>query len=125
MLDSSLGLLNEYRTRAETDASTGLHIRSTDLLARYGGEEFAVMMPATPIPKAFASVERLRRRIHGAPLTLVTTGATLHMTVSIGIAECLVGWTLDDLLQAADQALYQAKHNGRNQIRLWTTAFHT
>lgn len=184
LLDSSLGLLNEYRARAETDALTGLHnrnwmleiypqqlelslrighpvalllidvdhfkkindqyghaagdqalqhlarvvqrnLRSTDLLARYGGEEFAVMMPATPIPKAFASAERLRRRIHGAPLMLAATGTTIHLTVSIGIAECLAGWTLDDLLHAADQALYQAKHHGRNQIRLWTTSFHT
>jgi len=93
-------------------------IRAFDSIARYGGEEFAVVMPATNEPDAVSAAERLRSAIeemsfHPEP------GVEHKMTVSIGVS-CSNGGeiTAEQLLQAADQALYQAKRCGRNRAEL-------
>jgi diguanylate cyclase (GGDEF)-like protein len=92
--------------------------RPADLSARYGGEEFAIIMPETDHKGARNLAERLRRALsdlriaHGAP------GVGSLVTLSIGIATKLpsndVSW--DWLLGLADQALYAAKHSGRNRV---------
>jgi diguanylate cyclase (GGDEF)-like protein len=98
--------------------STGL--RSSDVLARYGGEEFALLLPATDSRQAGEIAERLRGAIEDA---VAPPGSSVPLTVSIGLA------SLDNmqrqllreppgpwLLQRADQALYQAKAQGRNRV---------
>jgi diguanylate cyclase (GGDEF)-like protein len=80
------------------------------------------MMPATHVNKARASAERLRRRIYESPLPLADNEA-ITLSISIGVAECLPGWGLDDFLKASDQALYVAKNNGRNQVQCWKNPF--
>jgi diguanylate cyclase (GGDEF)-like protein len=92
--------------------------RPADLSARYGGEEFAIIMPETDHKSARNLAERLRRALsnlriaHGAP------GVGPLVTLSIGIATKPpredVSW--DWLLGQADQALYAAKHSGRNRV---------
>jgi diguanylate cyclase (GGDEF)-like protein len=90
-------------------------LRPSDLVARYGGEEFALLLPETALQEAVAALERLRLAI-GQCQTAVAQRATIRVSVSIGIAQWRDGWSLDDLIQAADQALYAAKQSGRNRI---------
>jgi diguanylate cyclase (GGDEF)-like protein len=90
-------------------------LREIDLVARVGGEEFAVLLPETDAASALAVAERLRRSLGEASVTLAA-GAALHVTVSIGVAAVSAGGELDDLLRRADDALYRAKHGGRDRV---------
>ncbi|MGH8664419.1 MAG: diguanylate cyclase [Burkholderiales bacterium] len=92
-------------------------LRPSDLIARYGGEEFAVLLPETALPEAVAALERLRLAI-GQCQTAIAQRATVRVSVSIGIAQWREGWSLDELIQAADRALYDAKQAGRNRVML-------
>ncbi len=92
--------------------------RSIDVAARYGGEEFCVIMPETELVGAQTHAARLHATIyaieHPAP-----DGATFHVTCSIGIAALNpAADKTQNLLEKADQALYQAKSEGRNRICL-------
>ena len=90
------------------------NIRPNDLVGRYGGEEFSFLLPRTDFETAFLIAERLRLAIEGQPFQ--TEAGSLSLTISIGVASLTDKiQTLDDLLKAADDALYQAKHAGRNQ----------
>jgi len=93
--------------------------RETDIVARYGGEEFVIILPDTNGTDALKLGERLRRSIESMHVDY--EGQTISRTVSIGIAY-LQDKDLDDedtLLSQADQALYQAKEGGRNQVALY------
>jgi len=91
------------------------HFRPTDLLARYGGEEFCVLLPDTALDLAAAALDRLRASIAGTALEL-GEGKTLKITISGGVAQWREGWSLEDLVNAADAALYRAKREGRNRV---------
>jgi two-component system cell cycle response regulator len=92
-------------------------VRSVDLVARYGGEEFVVLLPNTAVDGGLSFAERLRDRVARHDFT--SGLAPLALTVSIGVATfpATPGQTVDELLAAADQALYRAKHDGRNLVR--------
>jgi diguanylate cyclase (GGDEF)-like protein len=92
-------------------------LRPSDLIARYGGEEFAVLLPETALPEAVAALERLRLAI-GQCQTAIAQRATIRVSVSIGIAQWRDDWSLDELIQAADRALLDAKQAGRNRVML-------
>jgi diguanylate cyclase (GGDEF)-like protein len=90
--------------------------RETDILARFGGEEFVLLLPDTRGADAVAFAEELRRRIEAEPLAI--DGEFLRITTSIGVAEAETRMaSLGDLLKRADQALYDAKRDGRNRVR--------
>jgi len=92
------------------------NIRGHDLACRFGGEEFVVIMPDTDVQMAYNVGERLRTSVECTPFP-ISRGAGLHITVSIGIAGTEgAGDTADALLRRADQALYRAKHTGRNRV---------
>ncbi len=94
-----------------------LAIRNTDYVARYGGEEFVVILPETPLPKAAELAERLRAQIEES-LFLTEEGKELKLTASIGVAafsEHIQNG--QDLLNAADTAMYAAKKAGRNLVK--------
>ncbi len=93
-------------------------VRSADFVARYGGEEFVIVLPETSMEGAVTFAERLRERITTTPFS-GGQGVTLPLTVSIGVS-LFPGpriTSVDDLLSAADTALYRAKNDGRNCVR--------
>ncbi len=90
-------------------------VRSIDVVARLGGEEFAVLLPSTDVPMAVRIAQRIRA---GIDVQRVNAGeCEISYRVSIGIAKFTDGMTgIDDLIAAADVALYQAKHLGRDRV---------
>jgi diguanylate cyclase (GGDEF)-like protein len=95
-------------------------LRCTDLFGRYGGDEFVAILPETDVQTAAAIAERLREAV-GHPLPgAPALACDLHsVTVSIGVAAVAPGSDcVDDLIAQADQALYTAKHAGRNCTRV-------
>ena len=90
------------------------NIRSSDVLARWGGEEFVLLLSDTPIDMALHTLTRVRLAIQNAVIDKAPP--ELRMTVSIGLAAHLPGEALEATLHRADQALYDAKRNGRNQV---------
>jgi diguanylate cyclase (GGDEF)-like protein len=89
------------------------HLRQSDQLARLGGEEFIVLLPGAPLSKAMEIAERLRSAVAESPLVATPRVA---VTVSIGVASRAAGETGPGLLARADEALYAAKHAGRNRV---------
>jgi diguanylate cyclase (GGDEF)-like protein len=95
--------------------------RKSDVVGRVGGEEFAIILPETSLSRARVVAERIRKGI--AAETLKAGDGSFHITASIGIAEASVNMRgADGLLAAADQALYQAKAQGRNRSVSWSPA---
>ena len=91
-------------------------LRDGEILARHGGEEFVVMPSHCSLEQACALAERLRQAIAHEPL-LLADGHRLHVTASFGVASATgPAVALDNLLHAADLALYNAKHKGRNRV---------
>lgn len=101
-------------------------VRSYDSFGRYGGEEFLVVAPGCNEGALLAQAERLRRAISTEPFEI--EGQSFHITISVGAsaaepAENSI--TPDDLVRAADAALYEAKRTGRNKVVfLAPAAFH-
>jgi len=91
-------------------------LRSIDTLARYGGEEFVVVLPGTDLNDAITIAERLRRTIETLAVHQIC-GDPVSLTVSAGVTTSGPSRaSMEDLLHAADRALYQAKRDGRNRI---------
>ena len=92
--------------------------RKSDLVARYGGEEFVVILPETMLKGAAIIAEKLRRTIEINTFTHEEE-TDIRVTVSIGVAGFAEGMlTGSAVIEAADQALYSAKRQGRNQVRV-------
>lgn len=94
------------------------HVRSSDIVARYGGEEFLVVLPGINEEAAAHVVRRILSEVAGAAMAHVN-GQPLHITFSAGLATqgALEQFRhVDDLLRAADEALYGAKREGRNRV---------
>ncbi len=93
-------------------------LRGSELLARWGGEEFAVLVPRIGRADAIALAERLRAAMAARPFDL--GAAAVELTLSVGVALTADGLrTPDELVGAADEALYAAKSAGRNAVRGW------
>jgi diguanylate cyclase (GGDEF)-like protein len=92
-------------------------IRDNDIVARYGGEEFAIILPSTNKEGASILAERLRIKIEQFQFAQENIQPNGKLTISIGMAiypdNAL---TLEDLIVAADRALYFAKESGRNKV---------
>jgi diguanylate cyclase (GGDEF)-like protein len=93
------------------------HTRVDTLLARYGGEEFVVVVPVDDLPAARRVAERLRQSVEAVPWPS-ELGLRSGVTVSVGLAMIGAGECLDAALKRADEALYRAKHEGRNQCQV-------
>jgi len=92
-------------------------VRSVDLVGRLGGEEFVVIMPETSLAGAVVVAERFRAAVADEPFVPRGLSEKVQVTVSVGIAVTGEGSdTIDTLLKRADDALYAAKHAGRNRV---------
>lgn len=95
-------------------------IRTADIVARYGGEEFLVLLPETDDAGAESFADRIRRAIETHPFASDSLPEPLRLTASIGVAVYPAARieSVEDLFARADAALYRAKADGRNRVRL-------
>jgi len=89
-------------------------IRKTDIVARFGGEEFCCILPETDADAAEKVAEHLRTHVEGMENNFEKT--SIRVTISLGISSFVTEDTSETLLKRADDALYQAKHSGRNRF---------
>ena len=106
---------------AEVASTIKKQLRSNDVLSRYGGEEFVALLSQSDERQASEIAERIRRAIEVLPISF--NEREIPVTISIGAATYVpipgkvrVNEIAGQLIQAADAALYQAKHHGRNQV---------
>lgn len=92
--------------------------RSSDTLARYGGEEFVALLPESDITGALEVAQQCLETVQGAAIPHDASPVNPYVTISIGVTaiQPTAGLNMTLLIEQADVALYQAKHNGRNQI---------
>ena len=102
------------RSTAECTATC---IRSTDILFRYGGEEFVVILSNTNASGAMFLAERIRRAIEKTK-TICCSGTEKKVTASLGVATLMAEETEAEFFTRADKALYKAKKDGRNRVRI-------
>ncbi|HKJ75894.1 MAG TPA: diguanylate cyclase [Gammaproteobacteria bacterium] len=122
-IDHFKGINDEFGHHAGDEALIGVadamekSLRETDMLGRYGGEEFVILLPQTGAADAATTAEKLRQRIEA--LELPSLGGE-GLTVSIGVAghPAHPVESMEQLVQAADGALYQAKDAGRNRVQI-------
>lgn len=90
--------------------------RSSDYIARIGGEEFSILMPETDVDAAYHLADRLRINI--AKHKIIYENKVVQITVSMGLSHLLEGdKDIETIVKRSDNALYEAKENGRNQVR--------
>lgn len=91
-------------------------MRPSDQLARYGGEEFTVLVTGSDHDSSISIADRLRTVVSRKQIKDRRGGALPSVTISVGGSEYRKGETLEDLIERADQRLYQAKQQGRNRV---------
>lgn len=97
-------------------------VRGTDIVGRYGGEEFMVVLPGTHSQAAVSISERIRTNMQKREF--IFAEEPVHITVSVGVASLDQDvMTLAELIERADKALYQAKIQGRNQVRAYPASY--
>jgi len=121
LVNDSFGHQEGDRVLKRLGESIRSSVRKDEIVCRYGGDEFCVLLPGTPIQNAVRFAEKLRLLIGNDPELSYTTKTgvqSFRVTGSFGVAsvrgEKLL--TPENLLRAADQALYKAKKSGRNQV---------
>jgi len=92
-------------------------VREVDLIGRYGGEEIVIFLPETDADTAMQVAERVRKAVERVPIKI--SDQELHITVSIGVSRADEHTLeLETLIARADQAMYVAKHKGRNRVAM-------
>lgn len=95
------------------------HLRTSDIFGRLGGEEFSILLPETELKPAIKTADRIRTAI--SELEVQIGEDTIQFTTSMGVADIRPEITsLEELMDLSDQALYQAKENGRNRVICWS-----
>ncbi|WP_321532316.1 sensor domain-containing diguanylate cyclase [uncultured Desulfuromonas sp.] len=92
------------------------HCRESDLVSRFGGEEFLILLPSTNLNGAQTHAEKIRQAIEA--LSFPTAEGNISVTASFGVSQWQAETKIDRVVSRADAALYQAKHDGRNCVRL-------
>jgi diguanylate cyclase (GGDEF)-like protein len=116
-VNDTYGHLFGSRALVEAAAVIRQSARETDVVSRFGGDEFALVLPDTGGEGAFAVGERIRERI-AAHKFLASDGLNIHLTGSVGVATLPdVAASSEELVQAADKAMYAVKETGKNGIQ--------
>lgn len=89
-------------------------LRPSDVVGRYGGEEFLIVLARTPLDAALEIAERIRSNVAANPVSV--GGASVAITLSLGVAEVRPGEALEDVVDRADRAMYSAKRAGRDCV---------
>ena len=111
------GHLVGSRMLSEFGRLIGSSIRGSDRAARYGGDEFVIILPHTGKEQGLAMAAKLRQRLHDSEFS-ADDGQPIRLTASIGVASYPEdARTREDLIRAADMAMYEAKHAGRDTIK--------
>ena len=87
------------------------NLRQVDIIGRWGGEEFLVICPETSLQYTVKIAEKLRQKIKSSSFD-----NNIRVTASFGVSEIAANGSGLDIIQKADEALYKAKENGRNQV---------
>ncbi|WP_257168884.1 sensor domain-containing diguanylate cyclase [Bradyrhizobium sp. SRS-191] len=95
-------------------------LRASDVIGRLGGEEFGIVLPHTRLGDAMAVLEKMRSAV--AALSIDSPSGPIRVTASFGVVDFTPGQPFDAMLERADQAMYAAKTNGRNQVIAWVDA---
>jgi len=90
--------------------------RAGDFVARYGGEEFCIVLPNTSLVGAEKIAELLRQEIEALKISRDDLGDGQYLTISLGVASLETEHSIEELIDQADKALYQAKESGRNRV---------
>jgi diguanylate cyclase (GGDEF)-like protein len=104
-------------------AAANVAKRPRDTIARYGGEEFAVILPDTDAKGASVCADRIRKEIENLQITHISSQISNYVTASIGIATLIIDHpqtSAQQLIKEADLALYEAKRDGRNRVKIWS-----
>lgn len=113
MINDTLGHLEGDRFLIQVAQTFSQSVRAIDIVCRYGGDEFVAILPSTRIFVAIRIANRFKKAVSEIP------GASgYNVSASIGISEFTVSspWDVNDFIQAADSAMYDAKSKGRNQV---------
>lgn len=89
-------------------------VRRSDVISRYGGEEFTILLPNTALKEAISTIARIRRYL--TKKFFLHENKRLLITFSAGVTQYQAGESQEDLFKRADEALYRAKKNGKNQV---------
>ncbi|HYD94972.1 MAG TPA: diguanylate cyclase [Noviherbaspirillum sp.] len=119
-VNDTYGHLAGDRVLQDMAATVSAALRQTDFFGRFGGEEFVMVLTDTALPGALVSAERVRQTVEQIRFPDIDPG--LKVTISIGIAEYVVGAPISRTFTLADRALYRAKENGRNRCECETDA---
>ncbi len=119
-----MGIMSVYQVLQEFSSIVRKNLRETDLFARIGGEEFSVLLTNIAAPEAQGIAERIRKVVETTPI-FIDEQNTIYITVSIGLIHQSLpnAPSLQSMINQADQALYQAKELGRNQVILVSLRF--
>jgi diguanylate cyclase (GGDEF)-like protein/putative nucleotidyltransferase with HDIG domain len=115
-LNDRYGHLAGDRVISEVARILAGNSRRTDVLGRYGGDEFMALLPEIGREQALAYAERMRSRVEEFARKLESEYPKVSLSISVGVSTLQPGSKLEDLIQAADGALYAAKEAGKNRV---------
>ncbi|MBC2703122.1 GGDEF domain-containing protein [Desulfobacula sp.] len=116
--NDTYGHLSGDKVLATVAKTLQKNVRPLDMVARYGGEEFIVILTNTDIHGAKIAAERIRKSVSEISLVL-DSGDSPQVTISIGAAQFFPQNNSTMVIDRADEALYNAKNNGRNRVECW------
>jgi two-component system, cell cycle response regulator len=120
-INDSLGHLAGDYILSELGPVIKSNVREIDLASRYGGDEFALVLPYTDRNESTLVAERLRKVIEGRTFSQESQSEDVKVTISLGIAFFPAqGSTPEEIIRNADQALYQAKNEGKNRCQVYS-----